>query len=84
MCQNSQYQQPGGWNETMSFSLWPWLAEGHPIQRKSRSGVNAEPGDACRNPRTIRRSGCAPAEPYPPNRNFRVTSVFCLAKDRVG
>jgi len=36
---------------------------------KARLALVASDGlDASRIPRTVRRSGCAPAEPYPPNR----------------
>src|SRR5207249_2588349 len=52
----------------MSLSLWTMDCE--IIQKtKARLALVASDGlDASRIPRTVRRSGCAPAEPYPPNR----------------
>ncbi|MGB6068090.1 MAG: hypothetical protein WBG50_25055, partial [Desulfomonilaceae bacterium] len=56
---------------TMSFSLWPWLAEASQ-KASTRSGClpNRVGCNHC-NPRTIRCSGCTPAEPYPPNRRTK-------------
>jgi hypothetical protein len=65
----------------MSFSLWPWFAEGGLARRFPAQGFEQlGRGMWIRNPRAARRSGCAPAEPYPPNRTYKLTLPVCLAK----
>jgi hypothetical protein len=53
----------------MSFSLWPWLALAFPKNPDpDLAGAGSDREECFRNPRTFGRSGCAPAEPYPPKR----------------
>ena len=59
-----QEQRPVGRKRTMSFSLWTGIADlirenPAPAACRSRAGLD-------RNPRADGRSGCTPAEPYPP------------------
>src|SRR5262249_22946291 len=76
---------------TMSFSLWPWLAKGIPLKGKNRSEIGTRTRrDAVRNPRAAGRSGCTPAEPYPPRPcgkdtlTERTTQMFSQQKSKNG
>ena len=51
----------------MSFSLGPWLAGAYP-ENPDPTGVGSGREGCFRKPRAFGRSGCAPAEPYPPKR----------------
>ena len=51
----------------MSFSLWTVACEGIRKSKSPTRMMRARLG-CIRNPRAVRCSGCAPAEPYPPNR----------------
>jgi hypothetical protein len=50
--------------------LGPWLAK-HSLKNSWASTAGTRSG-GIRNPRTIERSGCTPAEPYPLNRNKKI------------
>jgi len=57
----------------MSLSLWTVACEG--IQKaKIPTRLSRIGQDAFRNPRTFGRSGCTPAEPYPPKRALSLTN----------
>ena len=56
----------------MSFPHPTMACEGIQKETPGTSGVLVPGADASRNPRTIGRSGCTPAEPCPPNRKSMV------------
>src|SRR3989442_10722627 len=62
----------------MSFPHWAMACEGIPKETPGTSGVLVPGADAFRNPRTIGRSGCTPAEPYPPNRKTMVDQTSSI------
>jgi len=52
----------------------------HP--KKKTPDLQGRPGVGCiGNPRTIGRSGCTPAEPYPPNRDKNINHLAKSAID---
>ena len=66
----------------MSFAHWPCLALATAKKTSPAQRISGR-GECAGNPRAIRRSGCAPAEPYPPNCARRKTKslpsvIYCL------
>ena len=56
----------------MSLSHWAVACRG--IPKETPDLQKSRPGAGCiGNPRTIGRSGCTPAEPYPPNRKTKIS-----------
>ena len=62
----------------MSFTLWAVIAEGIPKrQKKNRQQLEAAAGvNALAIHGRDRRSGCTPAEPYPPEALLKLTKNF--------
>src|SRR2546428_12617041 len=65
----------------MSLSHWAVACRG--IPKETPDLQKSRPGAGCiGNPRTIGRSGCTPAEPYPPNRKTKISLGSEMRKRR--
>ena len=58
----------------MDFSLWNWLRQGMPGRQRDPT---------CRLPGFWQRSGCVPAEPYPPQKRVKLHAKACKRQQKL-